>query len=181
MGELPHGTRLVVRVPWSDRPDALPEVEVAGTREGLEWLAGQLLAVARSEFEGHTHLDRQASGALLQLPGSWGLRILRHKEHGPRPEVPTAGRTTTGENTPQPLHDHCAVCGSAIHWGDPVVKICRDNVLVTSSGDCQVIDGDELASVCVACGPQYPAKAIRVVFGEPQRRAEPAAAPDPAT
>ena len=178
MDELPFATRLVVRVRSIEGPVAFPEIELAGTREGLEWLAGQLLAVARAEAARHAHLGEFADEAVIPLPGSWGLRIARHKGHGPQPDVLLPAPATDEATADRPVYGHCAVCGAVIRWGEPVVTVSRANELVTSSGHSEVLDGAELASLCAVCGPHYPAESIRVVFSDPLRPAEPNAAPD---
>jgi len=69
--------RLVVTVRPAAGPDTFPEVELAGTRAGLEWLAEQILRVARAEQELHTHLDADAHRPVYVSPGGWWLTIER--------------------------------------------------------------------------------------------------------
>lgn len=74
---------------------------------------------------------------------------------------------TEGEPGLPALFAHCAVCGAAIRWGDAAVTITRTNERLADDGVAEILDGDWLSSLCAACGPQYPAKAIRITFLEP--------------
>ena len=60
MAETQDVAWLVVTVRPAAGPDSFPEVELAGTRDGLVWLAEQILRVARAEPEQRTHLDAEA-------------------------------------------------------------------------------------------------------------------------
>jgi hypothetical protein len=57
LAEAQNTARLVVTVCPAAGPDAFPEVELAGKRDGLVWLAEQILRVVRAEEELHIHLD----------------------------------------------------------------------------------------------------------------------------
>jgi hypothetical protein len=69
--------RLVVYVRPASGPDTFPEVELAGTRDGLVWLAERLLEVARADRELHTHLDADANAPVYVSPDGWWLTISR--------------------------------------------------------------------------------------------------------
>jgi hypothetical protein len=69
--------RLVVSVRPARGPDDIPFVELAGTRDGLEWLAERILSIARAEPEQHLHLDEQVCGPVYQSDGGWWLTIVR--------------------------------------------------------------------------------------------------------
>jgi hypothetical protein len=75
--EAEDATRLVVTVRPAAGPDTFPEVELAGTRDGLVWLAEQILRVARAEPEQHTHLDAEACQPMYVSTEGWWLTILR--------------------------------------------------------------------------------------------------------
>ena len=77
MVETRDTARLVVTVRPAAAPNTFPEVEVAGTRDGLVWLAEQILRVARAEPELHTHLDAEACGPVYVSPDGWWLTISR--------------------------------------------------------------------------------------------------------
>lgn len=69
--------RVVLCVRPVTGPETFPEIELAGNRAGLEWLAERLLAVAHADRELHTHLDSEAAGPIYQSPGGWWLTIGR--------------------------------------------------------------------------------------------------------
>mgnify|MGYP001050401310 CR=1 FL=1 len=77
MEEAPDTARVVVTVRPAGGPDTFPEVELAGTRDGLVWLAEAILRVARAEPEQHTHLDAEACAPVYVSPGGWWLTVLR--------------------------------------------------------------------------------------------------------
>lgn len=78
--------RLVLSVHPAVGHEAIPEVELAGDRAGLEWLAACILEIARAEPERHTHLDEGACGPVFQTAGGWWLTISRIEElRGARP------------------------------------------------------------------------------------------------
>ena len=41
----------------ADEPEAIPTVELTGTREALTWLTGRILAIASSADESYEYLD----------------------------------------------------------------------------------------------------------------------------
>lgn len=69
--------RVVLSVRPAVEHEAIPEVELAGDRAGLEWLAACILEIARAEPERHTHLDVPACGPAFQTAGGWMLTISR--------------------------------------------------------------------------------------------------------
>ena len=69
--------RVVVTVRPSAGTDTFPEVKFAGTREGLLWLAEQIVRVANAESEIHTHLDAEACAPVYVSPEGWWLTISR--------------------------------------------------------------------------------------------------------
>ena len=77
MAETQDTVRLVVSVRPAAGPDTFPEVELAGTRDGLVWLAEQILRVARADQELHTHLDAEACRPVYVSPEGWWLTISR--------------------------------------------------------------------------------------------------------
>lgn len=97
MEEAQDTARPVVTVRPTAGPDTFPEVELAGTRAGLEWLAEQILRVARAESELHTHLDANGHRPIYVSPGGWWLSIERSErfrrakqaEPGAAPDLPS--------------------------------------------------------------------------------------------
>jgi hypothetical protein len=77
MADVDNTARVVLSVRPADGHEAIPEVEVAGDRAGLEWLAERILAIARAEPERHTHLDEDADAPVFQTAGGWWLTISR--------------------------------------------------------------------------------------------------------
>ena len=77
MAEAQNTARVVVTVRPAAGPDTFPEVELAGTRDGLLWLAEEIARVARAEPEQHTHLDAAACGPVYASPGGWWLTVSR--------------------------------------------------------------------------------------------------------
>ncbi len=77
MAETQDTARLVVTVRSAAGPNTFPEVELAGTRAGLVWLAEQILRVAHAEPEQHTHLDAEAHRPEYVSPDGWWLTISR--------------------------------------------------------------------------------------------------------
>ena len=69
--------RLVVSVRPASGPDTFPEVELAGTRDGLVWLAERLLEVARADCELHRHLDADTDAPVYSSTDGWWLTISR--------------------------------------------------------------------------------------------------------
>ena len=49
--------RLVLSICHADEPEAIPTVELTGTREALTWLTGRILAIASSADESYEYLD----------------------------------------------------------------------------------------------------------------------------
>ena len=82
MADEPHTARLVVTVRPATRPGTFPEIELAGTGDGLVWLAEQILNVARAELELHTHLDAEAHRPMYTSPDGWWLTITRNERLG---------------------------------------------------------------------------------------------------
>lgn len=77
MADVDDIARLVVTVRPAVSNDTFPEVELAGTREGLMWLAEVILQIARAEPEQHTHLDAEACAPIYVSPHGWWLTISR--------------------------------------------------------------------------------------------------------
>lgn len=77
MAEAQDSARLVVKVRPASGPDTFPQVELAGTRDELAWLAENILRVARAEQELHTHLDAEACAPVYVSPDGWWLTISR--------------------------------------------------------------------------------------------------------
>jgi hypothetical protein len=71
--------RLVVSVRPASGSDTFPEVELAGNRAGLVWLAEQILRVVHAEQEMHTHLDAEACAQMYVSPDRWWLTIGRQE------------------------------------------------------------------------------------------------------
>jgi hypothetical protein len=63
------------------------------------------------------------------------------------------------------LHDHYALCGAAIRWGDRVVTIARYEEQVRADGDIEVIRAEVRVSLCEACGRRNPTLATRLELG----------------
>lgn len=80
MAEAQDTARLVITVRPAAGPDTFPEVELAGTRAGLEWLADQILRVAGAEQELHTHLDADSHRPVYVSPDGWWLTIERREQ-----------------------------------------------------------------------------------------------------
>lgn len=81
MADVPDTARLVLSVkPARDR-ESIPAVTLAGDRNGLEWLAGHLLRVARSGTAANdsADLDPDTSAPVLQSDG-WRLTVMRIDE-----------------------------------------------------------------------------------------------------
>jgi hypothetical protein len=88
--ETQDNARLVVTVRAAAGPGTFPEVELAGTRDGLVWLAERILRVAHAEQEMHTHLDAECHAPVYVSPGGWWLTIDR------RERLRRARQTETG-------------------------------------------------------------------------------------
>ena len=80
MADAENTARVVLSVRPAVGHEAIPEVELAGDRAGLEWLADRILAIARAEPEQHTHLDEDADSPVFQTAGGWWLTISRLEE-----------------------------------------------------------------------------------------------------
>jgi hypothetical protein len=93
MAETQDTARLVVSVRPAAGPDTFPEVELAGTRDGL---AEQILRVARAEPEQHTHLDVEACTPVYVSPAGWWLTISR-SERLRRARQAAPGTSNSGE------------------------------------------------------------------------------------
>lgn len=70
-------SRIVVSVRQGTGSDTFPEVELEGNRNGLIWLAEQILRVAHADRESHTHLDMEANAPVYLSPDGWWLTISR--------------------------------------------------------------------------------------------------------
>ena len=95
MAEAQDSGRLVVTVRPAAGPDTFAVVELAGNREGLVWLAEQILRVARAEQELHTHLDAECHAPLYVSPQGWWLTIER-RERLRRARQPEPGAAADG-------------------------------------------------------------------------------------
>jgi hypothetical protein len=80
MAKHQDAARLVVSVRLGSGPRTFPEVELAGTRAGLQWLAECILKVANAEQEIHTHLDAEACTPVYVSPEGWWLTIERNEQ-----------------------------------------------------------------------------------------------------
>ena|SRR5438105_4954506 len=90
MAGKPDTARLVLTVTPARDHESIPAVELAGDREGLEWLAGHLLRVARSGAAAHdsADLDEDTWAPVLQS-GGWRLTVTRIDElRGAQPVGP---------------------------------------------------------------------------------------------
>lgn len=56
-------------------PQQINEVILRGNREGLRWLAAQILDMADAEPGIHTHLDREAHAPIYRSDDDWWLTI----------------------------------------------------------------------------------------------------------
>lgn len=80
LAKVNNTARLVVTVRPATSPDAFPEVELAGTHDGLVWLAESILRVASAESEQHTHLDAEACAPVYVSRDGWWLTISRSEQ-----------------------------------------------------------------------------------------------------
>jgi hypothetical protein len=65
---------------WGDDPPQFNEIALTGNREGLRWLAGQILRIANAEPGIHTHLDREAHAPVYDSAEDWWLTIALKEE-----------------------------------------------------------------------------------------------------
>ena len=82
MAKATDTARLMVSVRPASGPDTFPAVELAGTRDGLVWLAEQILRAAHAQPdqpEYHTHLDAEAFAPVYVSPDGWWLTIGRQE------------------------------------------------------------------------------------------------------
>lgn len=65
---------------WSDDPPQFNEIALTGNREGLHWLAKQILRIANAASGIHTHLDREAHAPVYTSAEDWWLSIAIEEE-----------------------------------------------------------------------------------------------------
>lgn len=69
---------------WNDPelPPQFNEIVLSGNREGLRWLAAQILDMADAEPGIHNHLDREAHAPIYRSEDDWWLTIGIEPEEG---------------------------------------------------------------------------------------------------
>ena len=65
---------------WGDDPPQFNEIALTGNREGLRWLAEQILRIANAAPGIHTHLDREAHAPVYTSAEDWWLTIAIEEE-----------------------------------------------------------------------------------------------------
>jgi hypothetical protein len=74
----PDMARLKVSVHPKTSENTFNEIELVGNRDGLIWLAKQILEIANKSEEIHTHLDREACSPIYESTEDWWITIDRN-------------------------------------------------------------------------------------------------------
>lgn len=69
--------KLRINVHHAKTLDEFNDVHISGTRSGLMFLAKQIIRIATSADESHTHLDRECHEPIYESDENWWLTIER--------------------------------------------------------------------------------------------------------
>lgn len=72
---LPDSVRVNLNVHSPASDDELKEVSIYGSREGLIWLARQILRIAHAKGDTHTHIDAEAFEPVYSSSDGWWLTV----------------------------------------------------------------------------------------------------------